>query len=59
MTNIEILQKIFEPTGIDCQSEKHDLQIQITLNPDLDMILEAMEIAYNEGFKKGCANTRA
>jgi len=53
MKNIEILQKIFEPTSFDCQTEKQDLQIAITLNPDLDRILEAMEMAYYEGFQNG------
>ena len=58
MTNLEILQKVFEPTGFDCQSEKEDLQIAITLNPDLSKIIEAMEIAYYEGFQNGAVDAQ-
>jgi len=58
MTNIEILQKIFEPTSFDCQSEKDDLQIAITLNPNLSKIIKAMEMAYYEGFQNGAVEAQ-
>jgi hypothetical protein len=40
---IEILNKIFEPTSFDCKTEFEDLQIAITLNPNLNKILCAMQ----------------
>lgn len=44
-SNIEILQEIFKPVSQDCQTPKQDLQLAITLNPDLELILKAMEMA--------------
>ena len=58
MNNLEILQKVFEPTSFDCKSEKEDLQIAITLNPDLSKIIEAMEKAYYEGFQNGAVEAQ-
>lgn len=52
MKNFKILQKVFEPTSFDCQTEKQDLQIAITLNPDLYKILEAMEMAQKEAYNQ-------
>jgi hypothetical protein len=42
-TKIEILNEIFEPEINDYSTEKKDLQLAITLNPDVDDILKAME----------------
>ena len=47
-SNIEILSEIFEPTSFDCKTEIEDLQIAITLNPDLTKILRAMELAQEQ-----------
>jgi len=47
-SNIEILSEIFEPTSFDCKTEMEDLQIAITLNPDLKKILRAMELAQEQ-----------
>lgn len=47
-SNIEILSEIFEPTSFDCKTEIEDLQIAITLNPDLSKILRAMELAQEQ-----------
>lgn len=47
-SNIEILSEIFEPTSFDCKTEIEDLQIAITLNPDLTNILRAMELAQEQ-----------
>lgn len=44
----EILAKIFEPTSQDCSTTKQDLQLAITLNPDLNRILEAMKQACSQ-----------
>ena len=42
-TKIEILNEIFEPEIYSYLTEKKDLQLAITLNPDVDDILKAME----------------
>jgi len=47
-SNIEILIEIFEPTGFDCKTEMEDLQIAITLNPDVTKILRCMELAQEQ-----------
>lgn len=47
-SNIEILSEIFEPTSFDCKTEMEDLQIAVTLNPDLTKILRAMELAQEQ-----------
>ena len=47
-SNIEILSEIFKPTSFDCKTEMEDLQIAITLNPDLRKILRCMEIAQEQ-----------
>lgn len=41
-TKIEILQDIFDPVSLDCQTEKDDLQLAITLNPSIEKVLQAM-----------------
>lgn len=47
--NLEkILAKIFEPTSQDCSTTKQDLQLAITLNPDLNRILESMKQACSQ-----------
>lgn len=38
----EILWSIFDPDVNDCTTEREDLQLEITLNPDLDRIKMAM-----------------
>lgn len=40
---IKILTDIFQPTAQDCRSWRDDLQLAITLNPDLMKIEQAME----------------
>lgn len=54
---IEILNEIFEPVAEDCRTWKDDLQLAITLNPDIDKVLEAMKeiatIAYAAGSEYG------
>ena len=57
-SNIEILSEIFKPTSFDCKTEIEDLQIAITLNPDLSKIIEAMEKAYYEGFQNGAVEAQ-
>ena len=47
-SNIEILSEIFEPISFDCKTEMDDLQIAITLNPDLRKILRCMELAQEQ-----------
>jgi len=42
-TKEEILIKIFRPDAQDCQTPRQDLQLAITLSPELEMIEEAME----------------
>lgn len=39
----EILEKVFSPSAQDCTTPKEDLQLAITLNPDLNKFLQAME----------------
>ena len=38
----EILIEVFEPSPQNCQTPTQDLQLAITLNPDLNRIKEAM-----------------
>jgi len=40
---IDILTRIFEPSPQQCQTPREDLQLAITLNPDLSKIEQAME----------------
>jgi hypothetical protein len=40
----EILQEVFEPTPQDCQTPLQDLQLAITLNPDIPKIIESMHL---------------
>lgn len=44
----EILVTIFEPSSQDCTTPIQDLQLAITLNPDLNKILRAMRAACNQ-----------
>lgn len=44
----EILIKIFQPTSQDCSTPAQDLQLAITLNPDLNRIKNAMQEACNQ-----------
>lgn len=50
-SNIEILIEVFNPDTYDCTTEKEDLQLAITLNPDLTRILLAMNLAQQEVMK--------
>ena len=40
----EILLNVFNPASQDCQTVRQDLQLGITLNPDLELIEQAMDI---------------
>lgn len=51
MTDEEILRYIFKPACFDCKTEAEDLQIAITLNPDLNKILKAMQLAREDEAK--------
>lgn len=42
-TAFEILEEIFNPSSQDCQTPRQDLQLAITLNPDIARIEKAME----------------
>ncbi|MFA5394944.1 MAG: hypothetical protein WC346_02885 [Methanogenium sp.] len=39
----DILTRIFEPSPQQCQTPREDVQLAITLNPDLSKIEQAME----------------
>ena len=39
----EILYKEFDAISEDCKTRKEDIQLAITLNPDLDKIINAMD----------------
>lgn len=39
---ISVLNEILEPTGQDCSTTEQDLQLALTLNPDLRVIQQAM-----------------
>lgn len=41
----EILTKVFEPSPQDCSTPSQDLQLAVTLNPDISRIKEAMKEA--------------
>ncbi len=53
----EILNELFETVSQDCTTPKQDLQLAITLNPDLDKIVLAMEryaSQFSYDFSKTC-----
>jgi hypothetical protein len=39
-----ILIEVFDPSMQDCTTLRQDLQIAVTLNPDLEKIEEAMDL---------------
>ncbi len=41
----KILVELFNPISQDCQTVEQDLQLSITLNPDIKLITKAMELA--------------
>jgi hypothetical protein len=47
-TNIEILQEVFESSPQDALTERRDLQLAITSDPELSRILLAMNLAQQE-----------
>ena len=51
-TKEEILNEVFEPTSFDCSTETQDLQLAITLNPDLAKILQCMQSYASEQCQK-------
>ena len=47
----ELLIKIYEPESKDCQTQKEDLQLAITLNPSVERIIDAM-LSFHEKASK-------
>ena len=47
----ELLIKIYEPESKDCQAQKEDLQLAITLNPSVERIIDAM-LSFHEQASK-------
>jgi hypothetical protein len=43
LTPEEMLMEVFNPSSQDCTTPEQDLQLGITLNPDLDKIIQAMK----------------
>ena len=52
----EFLIKIYEPESKDCQTQKEDLQLAITLNPSVERIIDAM-LSFHEQASKDMFTT--
>jgi len=52
----EILTKVFEPSPQDCSTPSQDLQLAVTLNPDISRIKEAMKEACKQVLELAAEN---